>query len=61
MPITNPDPMTTTVDFIKSSLSEWVKTRRTGKISYEIDMSQGGIGEVQMHLHERKKLKEGGQ
>ena len=53
------DPITPTLDLIKTSLSGWVKEKRTGKISYEIDISQGGIGEVQMHLHERKRLKEG--
>lgn len=38
---------------IESKLQEWVKGKRTGQVSFDVNLSQGGIGVCDVHTKER--------
>ena len=45
-----PDRITQTIERIRKTLSDASNAKVTGKISYEIDMSQGGIGRAKIRM-----------
>jgi hypothetical protein len=53
-----PDTLTRTLELIRKSLFDWSKTGKSGEITFKINMSQGGVGDSEVEITERVRLKE---
>ena len=38
---------------IEAKLQEWARTKKTGQVSFDVNLSQGGIGACDVHTKER--------
>lgn len=54
------DTVNKTIELIRQSLFDWSKAGKSGEITFKINMNQGGVGDSEVEITERVKLKEVG-